>query len=292
MRSMTGYGRGEAENAQLKIMVEAKAVNHRYSELVIKQPRGFMALEDQIKKKVGQYIERGRMEIYIRFQETGVAPKMVEIDQERGIAYHEGLKNLAQRLNEPYQLDIYRLAALPEVILEQEREADLQIVWPLLEDALTMALGDHVAMRLREGEAIKADLLAKIEGITSLTGKIAERSPLVLLESKEKLKMRIAELLEGAAIVNEERLAQEVAYFAEKSCIDEELVRLDSHFKQFTKIIDEKGSIGRKLDFLIQEMNRETNTIGSKAGDLLIGQFVVEMKSELEKIREQVQNIE
>ncbi|MBQ5614906.1 MAG: DUF1732 domain-containing protein, partial [Peptococcaceae bacterium] len=153
------------------------------------------------------------------------------------------------------------------------------------------AMDNHIAMRDQEGAHIEENLREKVAGLQDLAGRVAERSPLVLNEYKEKLEARIAELLNNTP-VDAERLAQEVAYFAEKSCIDEELVRLQSHFEQFYTIADQKGSIGRKLDFLIQEMNRETNTIGSKANDLEIGRLVVEMKSELEKVREQIQNIE
>jgi uncharacterized protein (TIGR00255 family) len=180
---------------------------------------------------------------------------------------------------------------LPEVIVKEESEPDMKALWPVMEAALRQAMDNHIAMRDQEGAHIEENLREKVAGLQDLAGRVAERSPLVLNEYKEKLEARIAELLNNTP-VDAERLAQEVAYFAEKSCIDEELVRLQSHFEQFYTIADQKGSIGRKLDFLIQEMNRETNTIGSKANDLEIGRLVVEMKSELEKVREQIQNIE
>lgn len=291
MKSMTGYGRGESSNGQLKVVVEIKAVNHRYGEITVKQPRQYLALEDKVKKLAQSYVERGRVEIFVRSQELAGAKGDVQIDQARALAYHQGLQALAEALGEDYQLDIYRLAALPDVIIEEEREANLDAVWPVLEAALREAMANHLRMRETEGASIQQDMLQKLGGLAALTARIAERSALVPLAYKERLQLRIAELA-GDALVSEERLAQEVAYFSEKSCIDEELVRLQSHFSQFKSIAEEEGSIGRKLDFLIQEMNRETNTIGSKANDLAIGQIVVEMKSELEKLREQVQNIE
>ncbi|MBQ3508876.1 MAG: YicC family protein [Peptococcaceae bacterium] len=291
MRSMTGYGRGEGDNGALKIVVEVKAVNHRYSEITIKQPRLFLALEDKMKKVIGEYIERGKVDVFVRTQELADAEKPVQIDQQRALAYHQALQQLAATVGGSYTPDPYRLMTLPDVILKEENEPDVKALWPLMEQVLRQAMENHVAMREQEGAHIGENLREKVAGLQKLAAQVTERSPQILVEYKEKLEGRIAELLANAA-VDPERLAQEVAYFAEKSCIDEELVRLQSHFEQFYIIADQTGSIGRKLDFLIQEMNRETNTIGSKANDLETGRLVVEMKSELEKVREQVQNIE
>ena len=288
---MTGFGRGESDNGALKIVVEVKAVNHRYSEITVKQPRQFLALEDKMKKVVGEYIERGKVDVFVRTQELADAEKPVQIDQKRALAYHDALKDLAEALGTTYHVDPFRLMTLPEVIVKEESEPDMKALWPVMEAALRQAMDNHIAMRDQEGAHIEENLREKVAGLQQLATQVADRSPVVLVEYKEKLESRIAELLANAT-VDAERLAQEVAYFAEKSCIDEELVRLQSHFEQFYTIADQKGSIGRKLDFLIQEMNRETNTIGSKANDLEIGRLVVEMKSELEKVREQIQNIE
>lgn len=291
MRSMTGYGRGESEGGALKIVVEVKAVNHRYSEITIKQPRMFLALEDKMKKVIGEYIERGKVDVFVRTQQLADGETPVQVDFKRAQAYHRALLQLAEDLQVAYTADPYRLLTLPEVIRKEEEEPDGKALWPLMEQALRQALEQHVAMREQEGAHIDRNLREKVAGLQQLTAQVARRSPLVLAEYKARLEARIAELLDNTA-VDAERLAQEVAYFAEKSCIDEELVRLQSHFAQFYTIADQPGSIGRKLDFLIQEMNRETNTIGSKANDLETGRLVVEMKSELEKVREQVQNIE
>ncbi len=288
---MTGYGRGESDNGMLKIVVEVKAVNHRYSEITIKQPRMFLALEDKMKKVIGEYIERGKVDVFVRTQELADAEKPVQIDQQRALAYHSAMQQLADAVGAAYTADPYRLLTLPDVILKEENEPDVKALWPLMEQALRQAMEHHVAMREQEGAHIGDNLREKVAGLQQLAAQVSDRSPLILVDYKERLEARIAELLDNAA-VDPERLAQEVAYFAEKSCIDEELVRLQSHFEQFYQIADQTGSIGRKLDFLIQEMNRETNTIGSKANDLETGRLVVEMKSELEKVREQVQNIE
>lgn len=291
MKSMTGYGRGEGSGESLKIVAEIKAVNHRYSEILIKQPRQYMVLEDNIKKLIGAQIKRGRIEVFIRTQMLAGSKQAVTIDRNQALTYHQGLKDVAEALNEPYKLDIYRLASLPGVIVEEEQEEDLKEIWPIMEQALTEAMAQHMAMREAEGERIRLDMLSKLAGMQTLVQEIGKRSPEVLTEYKEKLRNRVMELSEGID-VSEERLAQEVAYFTEKGCIDEELVRLASHFVQFEQIVNQQGDVGRKLDFLIQEMNRETNTIGSKANDLVTAQLVVDMKSELEKVREQVQNIE
>lgn len=291
MKSMTGYGRGEQENTQWQIVIEVKAVNHRYSEVMVKQPRQLLALEDKMKKLVAQYIERGKVDIFVRMQEKAGISQAVQVDQAKAEIYHLALQEMAQRLQVAYQPDVHRLIQLPDVIAHREEEEDAKILWPLVEEALREALEQHVQMRQMEGNHIREDMMQKLQQLEQLTQAVAERSPLVLQEYQEKLRQRIADLLAQPS-TDEERLAQEIAYFAEKSCIDEELVRLQSHFAQFRQIIEQEGSIGRKLDFLIQEMNRETNTIGSKANDLTIGRLIVEMKSELEKLREQVQNIE
>lgn len=291
MNSMTGYGRGECSEGGLKIVAEIKAVNHRYSEIIIKQPRQYLALEDQIKKLIMSQIKRGRIEVFIKAQMAEEARANVRLDQEKAVQYHQDLSQLAKRLGEAYQLDIYRLAALPGVIVEEDGEEDLKAVWPVLQQALEEAMTQHMTMRQTEGERIRLDMLDKLLGLKRIAADIASRSGEVLEAYRIRLRNRITELADGVEL-NEERLTQEVAYFAEKSCIDEELVRLSSHFAQFEQIVNSAGDVGRKLDFLVQEMNRETNTIGSKANDLAIAQSVVEMKSELEKIREQVQNIE
>lgn len=288
---MTGFGRGESDNGVLKIVVEVKAVNHRYNEITIKQPRQFLALEDKMKKVIGEYIERGKVDVFVRTQELADAEKPVQVDMNRVLAYHMALQKVAETANCDYHADPYQLITLPEVIIKEENEPDMKAIWPIMEEALRQAMEHHVAMREQEGAHIEENLCEKIVGLQKLTRDVAERSPLVLREYKDKLAARIADLLNNT-VLDAERLEQEVAYFAEKSCIDEEIVRLQSHFEQFYTIMKQSGSIGRKLDFLIQEMNRETNTIGSKANDLEIGRLVVEMKSELEKVREQIQNIE
>ena len=291
MKSMTGYGRGESENEKLRLTVEIKTVNNRYCEIIIKQPRQYMALEDKIKKYVSAHIERGRVEVFINTREKADNTGDIRINYAQALAYNKALQQLAQELGAEYRPEVYRLFNLPEVICHEDDEEDLEEVWLMLEEALSQALAQHLQMRQKEGDLIAADMMQKLDSLEEWTKKVSERAPMVAENYRQRLTGRLNEIL-GANEPDKERLAQEVAIFGEKCCIDEELVRLQSHFAQFKNIAAANGTVGRKLDFLIQEMNRETNTIGSKANDLEITSAVVEMKSELEKLREQVQNIE
>ena len=279
MKSMTGYGRGESENGELRLTVEIKTVNNRYCEIIIKQPRQYMALEDKIKKYISAHIERGRVEVFINTKEKAEKTGEIKINFAQALAYDKALAQLSKEVGTEYQPDVYRLFNLPDVICHEDSEEDLDAIWLMLEEALKEALTQHLHMR------------QKLQNLENFAAEVEKRAPMVAENYREKLTSRLNEVL-GAAELDQERLAQEVAIFGEKCCIDEELVRLKSHFTQFREIITAKGPVGRKLDFLIQEMNRETNTIGSKANDLAITSAVVEMKSELEKLREQVQNIE
>lgn len=291
MKSMTGYGRGESESNELRMTVEIKTVNNRYCEIIVKQPRQYMALEDKIKKYISTHIERGRVEVFINTKEKLENSSEVKINFAQALEYNEALKKLATEVGIDYTPDVYRLLNLPDVLHHEDDEADLDEIWFLLEQALNQALMQHLQMRQNEGNLILNDMLQKLANLEGLAEQVGERAPLVAENYRQKLESRLSDVL-GANELDQERLAQEVAIFGEKCCIDEELVRLQSHFGQFKTIVADNGSIGRKLDFLIQEMNRETNTIGSKANDLEITSLVVEMKSELEKLREQVQNIE
>ncbi|NLT95592.1 MAG: YicC family protein [Clostridia bacterium] len=288
---MTGYGRGEAENEAKKFTVEIKSINHRYLEVIVKQPKQYMLLEDKIRRLVQEYIKRGRVEIYIKVEETGLKKQEVKVDKENAIAYYNSLKDLADFLQISPNVNIYQLATLPDVIKVEEMEEDLEDIWVVMEKAHIKALEQLTAMREAEGQSLKNDLIQRIILLQDLSAKIERRSPVVVEEYRERLQNRLKELMTDTSF-DETRFNQEIVYFAEKCNITEELVRLKSHFQQFLNSLESAESIGRKLDFLVQELNRETNTIGAKANDLEISQLVVEMKSEIEKIREQVQNIE
>lgn len=291
IKSMTGYGRGEAQGLHKQFTIEIKSVNHRYLEVFIRQPRQYAMLEENIRRFVQKFIQRGRIDVFVKVEELGEQKPEVKVDKEIAVAYHESLKDLADNLQISADIDVFQLISLPEVIKLEEIEDDLEKVWEILKEALAQGLEKLVEMRKTEGESLKADLLKRIDLLHKLSEQIYQRSPLVVEEYRQRLHNRIQELLRDYQL-DEQRLSQEVIYFADKSNITEEIIRLRSHFQQFTKsmVIDE--SVGRKLDFLVQEMNREMNTIGSKANDVEIAQLVVEGKSELEKVREQIQNIE
>lgn len=290
-KSMTGYGRGEAQSLSKQFTVEIKSVNHRYLEVFIRQPRQYAMLEENIRRFVQKFIQRGRVDIFIKVEELGEQKPEIKVDKEIAVAYYESLKDLADNLQISPDINVFQLVSLPEVIKLEEVEEDLEQVWQILQKALIQGLEQLVEMRKTEGESLKNDLLKRIDLLQKLSEQIYQRSPLVVEEYRQKLQNRIKELLTDYEL-DEQRLNQEIVYFADKSNITEEIIRLRSHFQQFTKSMALDEPVGRKLDFLVQEMNREMNTIGSKANDMEIGQLVVEGKSELEKIREQVQNIE
>ncbi len=291
IKSMTGFGRGEHTGANKRVTVEVKSVNHRYAEVAVKLPRKYMLLEDAIRSYVLERVLRGRVEIFIKMEDLGSKPLEVRVDKDMALAYHKALKELANITESEAKFDVCQLAQMPEVIQVEEREDDFAKVWSEIEPALQVAVGLLLEMRGKEGEKLSVDLAEHLHVIKEEHRGIAEKSGQVVEYYRERLNNRLEEMI-GKDVVDEGRLAMEVAVFADRACIDEELVRLKSHLGQFEQILEEDGAVGRKLDFLLQEMNREVNTIGSKANNLEITQGVVSMKSELEKLREQVQNIE
>jgi uncharacterized protein (TIGR00255 family) len=288
---MTGFGRGEASGNGYHFTVEMKSVNHRFLEVVVRLPKTYGVFEDRIRKIIQQNVKRGRIEVYLNLTETQEKKRLVKVDNDLALSYDKTLKELAAALETVYQPDVYRLASLPEVLVIQEPEIDLESIWEVCAQALTLALDGFIIMRRLEGEKLSGDITGRLNLLSGEIEKIAARSDQVVLDYQKRLQERIQVLL-GEAVVDEARIANEVAVFAERSSITEELVRLDSHLTQCRSALNNEEALGRKLDFIIQEMNREINTIGSKANDLLISQIVVILKSELEKIREQIQNIE
>lgn len=291
VRSMTGFGRGEGAGEPGKITVEMKAVNHRFSEVVFRMPRQFNALEDQARKLVLSQVTRGRVDVFISWEAAAKA-KGVKVDKELALAYHNALKEIAGEIGSKSELSLDTLARLPDVLSIQEGSVTDEEIWSVLEPAATEALTNLIAMREREGAALVADLTARLDRIESFRQTAAERAPQVVAEYQQRLTRRLEELLPQGNAVDPQRLAQEVALFADRADIAEEIQRLGSHIAQFRAALTEGDSIGRKLDFLVQELGREVNTIGSKANDAAMTAAVVAAKSELEKIREQVQNIE
>lgn len=294
IRSMTGYGRGEFTAEDRKFTVEMRSVNHRYNDITVKLPRFLASLEDRIRKKAAAHIFRGKTDIYVSFETFSSEDVEVRLDEALAAAYAEKLERLREVLGLPQADDgrILELAAkFPDVITVEKAQKEEEVLWEVLEPALEEAVARFLAMRETEGGNLKQDILQKKEKIRALVAGVKERAPFVAVEYREKLNRRLEELL-GNVEVDPQRVAQEVAIFADRGCIDEEVTRLESHLVQLDGILREGGQVGRKLDFLVQEMNRESNTIASKANDIQIVQATIELKSEIEKIREQVQNLE
>lgn len=291
IRSMTGYGRSECQLGDKVYTWELRGVNHRYRDINVRVPRDYYFLEDKIRMAIADYVSRGRIDVYLHYDRVGTANRVVHCDKELAKAYYAALLELQDDLSLLEEVPSSWIASQPDVLTIQEVPEDMEELEQRLLGSLREACANLLAMREAEGQKLAVDLVQKTAEIDGLVSSIAERSPLVVEDYRQRLHERIKDLLNDVDIA-EDRLAMEVAIFAERSSIDEELVRLRSHTEQFRAIVNEGGVVGRKLDFLVQEMNREINTIGSKANDHKISQLVVEVKAQLEKIREQVQNIE
>ena len=291
MKSMTGYGRGEALQHDRKFVAEIKSVNHRYNEVTVKMPRAMIMYEDAVKKLIGKKVFRGKTDVFISFESFSDSDVSIEFNRPLADAYVKALGEINERYQLDSQIRLDLIAKFPDVITVDKTVADDNgEIWECLEAALTEAVDNFVAMRTTEGEALKKDILDKLVGIKATVEKIEKRAPMVAEDYRQRL---IAKLNEYAELnVDEARIITEVTIFADKACIDEEITRLFSHIEQMKSIVCENAAVGRKLDFLVQEMNREVNTIGSKSNDLEITNYAVELKSEIEKIREQIQNIE
>lgn len=291
VNSMTGYGRHEAVIAQKDISVEIRSVNHRYTDFNIKVPRYYGFLEDKIRTFLGTHIARGKVDFYLTVYSKEEDDKVVSLNTGLAQNYVDVLNQLKTNFQLNGEVTVATVAAFSDVFDVERKEVDEDALWRAVEEVTQTALSDFLAMRQREGERLKLDLEQKSAVILSLVSQIEALAPRSVDQYREKITERIAELL-GDAQIDESRILTEVAIFADKVAIDEELVRLKSHFEEMDNLLNCGKPIGRKLDFLLQEMNRETNTIGSKANDIAITKCVVEIKAELEKLREQVQNIE
>lgn len=298
LKSMTGFGRGEYEDANFSITVEMKAVNHRYNEVSIRLPRFMNPVEDRIRKTILKTISRGRIDVFINADYTTSDNATLKVDKNLAAAYHKALLDIAEaigaeKLNMNEAVEVMNIARFDDVINVKEGFFDVESVWPKIDAAVQQALANLVAMREAEGGNIYGDFIYRADLIAEKLTQIEERSGMIVDEYQSRLTERINNILaEYNVTVEPERLLQEVAIFADRSSITEEIVRLKSHIKQFKAILASDKPVGRKLDFLIQEFNREANTIASKANDYTLAQIVVEIKAEIEKIREQIQNIE
>ena len=291
LNSMTGYGRNEEIAGTKKITVEIKSVNHRFSDYNIKVPRQYGFLEDLVRKKLSGAIARGKVDVYVSIEAYEEADKTISINKELAENYISALRSLAEDYGLRYDISVSTVAAFSDIFRAEPKHDDEEELWQLVSGVMDPAIEAFTAMREREGGRIEADLRARIDYMRSLAEKIDERSPQTVFEYREKLYAKIKELLEDRD-VDDARVLTEVAVFADKVAVNEETVRLASHYNEFSGIMDSSEPAGRRLDFLIQEINREVNTIGSKASDIEIAKLVVTLKGEIEKLREQVQNIE
>lgn len=291
LRSMTGYGRGKYQNDSREYIVEIKSVNNRYSDISIKMPRSISFLEENVKKLISNSITRGKVEVFVTFINNSEKGKTVLINRELAKKYIEEMQSLAVEAKVNSNIEIIDVIRLPDVLTTKIDEEDEKLITEELTTCIENAIKEFINMRETEGEKIKEDLKQRINSITTKIEKINSISNGLVEEYIVKLEKRINELLKPN-IVDEARLAQEVVIFSDKCSIEEEITRMRSHIAQFNSLLEENNSNGKRIDFLIQEMNRETNTIGSKANNLEITNYVVEVKTELENIREQIQNIE
>ena len=291
VKSMTGYGRYESVTDEYKISVEMKAVNHRYLDLNIKMPKKFNYFEAGIRTLLKEYIQRGKVDVFISYEDYTEGRIGLKYNQSLASEYMEAFSAMAEQFGIPNNVTVMDLARCPEVLTMEQEPEDEDEIWKLLSGAVREAAGRFVQTRTAEGENLKKDLLGKLDLMEGLVSEVEERSPQILEEYKNRLEEKVRELLAGAAI-EENRIAAEVAIFADKICVDEETVRLRSHIQNTRKELVEGGGVGRKLDFIAQEMNREANTILSKSNDLEVSNHAIELKTGIEKVREQIQNIE
>ena len=291
LKSMTGFGRCEMATDEYKISVEMKAVNHRYLDLSIKMPKNFNYFEAAIRAQLKKYIQRGKVDVFISYEDYTDEKMSLKYNRSLAGEYMDYFRQMADELGIPNDATVMRLARCPEVFTMEQAPEDEEHMWQILEKAIGEAAEKFVETRTREGENLKQDLLGKLDYMVTLVDQIEERSPKIVEEYRAKLEDKVKELLEGSS-VDEGRIAAEVVIFADKICTDEETVRLRSHIEATRKELTAGGSVGRKLDFIAQEMNREANTILSKANDLEVSDCAIALKTEIEKVREQIQNIE
>ena len=291
INSMTGFGRFEGEVNGRSITLEIKSVNHRYTEFNCRLTRGYSFLEEKLKSYVTSKVKRGKIDMFVSISEPEDTPTDVVINHNLAEGYINALKELEEKYGITNSVNTVDVGKYPDVLTVKKAEEDEDKVWDDVRNAVDSALEGFLGMRKAEGERLKADVLSRAETIMSIVDEIEKRSPETVEEYKTRLKQKIEEFL-GSGEYDEQRVITEVAIYADKVAVDEETVRLRSHFEQLNTYLNSDEPVGRSIDFLIQEMNREANTIGSKVKDAEIAQKVVRIKNEIEKIREQIQNIE
>lgn len=291
IKSMTGYGKAENETAAGRLTVEIRTVNHRYGEVTVKLPRPLMAFEHEVRKQVGSRLKRGKIEVFIKQETAAAGAALPQLNIPVAKAYHKAFVSLREALGIGDPITLSLIAAQKDVLAATDDESASEALATALTGVVNAALEGIDGMREREGAALLADMDARLALLDALMAEVAERAPRVVEETAQRQKERVTQLLSGQPL-DEARIAQEIALLADRCDITEELVRFKSHMQQFRSTLQADEPVGRKLDFLLQELNREVNTVGSKANDAEIASRVVQLKAELEKIREQVQNIE
>lgn len=291
IRSMTGFGRCEKVTEQYKISVEMKAVNHRYLDLSIKMPKRFNYFESGVRGLLKTYIQRGKVDIFISYEDYTKEKLCLKYNESLAAEYVQYFKQMSEAFAIDNDMTAGVLARMPEVLTMEQEPEDEDAMWKLLSEAIEEAAKRFVESRTVEGESLKADLLGKLKAMEDMVACVEQRTPAIVAEYQARLEAKVKELL-GTSGIDEGRIVTEVTIFADKVCVDEEIVRLKSHISHMESDLLNGGGVGRKLDFLAQEMNREANTILSKANDLTISDKAIVLKTEIEKIREQIQNIE
>lgn len=291
IKSMTGFGRFEVSEAERKMTVEIKSVNHRYLDLNIKMPKKLNFFETAIRNLLKEYIERGKVDVFITYEDYSEKSVCIKYNRDVAKEYLTYIRKMQKEFGLKEDFGAAALSKYPEVLVMEEQAVDEEELWKMLEKAIRGAAEQFTNSRKQEGEHLRQDLLAKLDGMLKNVSYIEARSPEILDEYRKKLTDKVKELLADTS-VEESRILTEVTIFADKICVDEETVRLRSHVEHMKKNLEAGGSLGRKLDFLAQEMNREANTILSKANDMTISEYGIELKTDIEKVREQIQNIE
>ena len=291
IKSMTGFGRCELSEGERKVSVEIKTVNHRYLDVAMKMPKKLNFFDSAIRTVLKEYLQRGKVDVFVTYEDLSESNVSLVYNQKVAEQYVKYFRQMEEQFGLENDMKVSVLARCPEVLVMEEQQEDEEEIWQLLEKAVRGACEKVVETRVREGEALKCDLLAKLDEMLRMTAFIEERSPQIMAEYRQKLEAKVQDLLTDAQ-TDESRIAMEVTLFADKICVDEEIVRLRSHVEATKAALESGGSVGRKLDFIAQEMNREANTTLSKANDLEISNCGIDLKTEIEKVREQIQNIE
>lgn len=291
LKSMTGFGRCETEESERKIIVEIKSVNHRYFDVSLKMPKKFNSFETQLRKLLQEYCSRGKLDVYISYEDLSGSSLHLSYNRALAKQYVDCLNEMSAHFGIANDITVTHLAKYPDILMVEEKEEDMQLLWQFVEKSVRQAAEQFSRSRIREGECLLENMLAKLDDMSSIVSFIEKKSPQIIEEYKQRLTEKVHGFLKDSSI-DENRILAEVTVFADKSCVDEEIVRLRSHIDTTRDTLIQGGTVGRNLDFIIQEMNREANTILSKSTDLEISNYGIELKTAIEKLREQIQNIE